>query len=147
MLTLVDQMVVHCLNFDHLLALPTSRKHRTILPIVEINGILIEFFVVCAAEIARLFVEFRRLLLKLILSCLVVLELRLIELLLLLILGLLRLRLVLSATHGSLSSASSATSGSPSSGASWVDIRFNDWLLVAGRGSLSNIISTSVSLS
>jgi len=141
-------MVVHCLNLDHLLALPTSRKHRTILPIVEIDGIFIEFFVVCAAEIARLFVKFRLLLLKLLLSWLIILELRFVVLLLLLlILGLLRLLLVLSTAYGSLGSAPTAAFGSPSSRASWIDIRFDDWLLVAGWSSLGDIVSTSVRLS
>ena len=116
---------------------------------MEIDGILVEFFVVCAAEIARLFVELRFFLLKLLLlTFLVVLELRLIKLLLLLlILGLLRLLLVLSSAYGSLGSAFCAAPGSPSPRASRVDIRFNNWLLVAGGSSLSNILSTSIRLS
>lgn len=50
------QVVVECLDFNHLFAFPAGCKHWALLPVVDINTFLIEILIKSSAEVAHLFV-------------------------------------------------------------------------------------------
>jgi hypothetical protein len=53
-LALFSQMLVHLLNFNYLVTLPTSRQHRALLPIMDINRLSVKTRVVPIAKTACL---------------------------------------------------------------------------------------------
>ena len=53
-LTLLNQVVVELGYLDNLLALPTCNKHRTLFPIVKINRLWVERFIVTTTEVTNL---------------------------------------------------------------------------------------------
>ena len=57
-LTLLNQVLIERLDLDNLLTLPAGRQHRTLLPVVYVNGFFVEVLVVLAAEVAHFFIHF-----------------------------------------------------------------------------------------
>ena len=57
-LTLLDQVLIERLDLNDLLTLPAGRQHRTLLPVVYVNGFFVEVLVVLAAEVAHFFIHF-----------------------------------------------------------------------------------------
>lgn len=55
-LTFLDQVLVHLRDLDYLLALPARRQHGTLLPVMDIDRLLVEVLVERPAEIANLLV-------------------------------------------------------------------------------------------
>ena len=53
-------MFVKTTDLNDLFALPASRQHRALLPVVDIDRLLVEIFVVLAAEVARLLIDLFR---------------------------------------------------------------------------------------
>lgn len=50
-------MLVQAADLNDLFTLPARREHRAFLPVVNINRLFIEVFIILAAEIARFFVD------------------------------------------------------------------------------------------
>jgi len=59
-LTLFNQVVLHLLNFNHLLTLPACCQHGTLLPVVDVNWLRVEVWVITVAEIAHVLVLMQR---------------------------------------------------------------------------------------
>ena len=66
-LTLVQQMVVQGLDLNDLLTLPAGREHGALLPVVDVDRLLVEHLIVASAKVARFFINGRALILKILL--------------------------------------------------------------------------------
>jgi len=55
-LALFDKMFVHALDLNHLFALPAGSEHRTLFPIVDVDGLLVKIFIIHSTEITHFFV-------------------------------------------------------------------------------------------
>ena len=53
-LALFNQVLVHLLDLDDLVTLPTRRQHWTLLPIVNVDGLIVEARIVSATKVACL---------------------------------------------------------------------------------------------
>jgi hypothetical protein len=53
-LALFNQVLVHLLNLDYLVTLPTRSQHRALLPIMNINWLTVEAGIVSATKVACL---------------------------------------------------------------------------------------------
>jgi len=60
-------MIVQCLNLNDLLTLPAGREHWALLPVVYIDRLLVEWFVIPPAEVARFVIHGCALVLKILL--------------------------------------------------------------------------------
>ena len=57
-LALLNEVLIERLDFNDLLTLPASGQHRTLFPVVYIDGFFVEVLIVLAAEIAYFFIHF-----------------------------------------------------------------------------------------
>lgn len=52
LVALLQQMFLNLLDLDHLVAFPASGEHRTLFPVVDVQGLLVEARVLSATEVA-----------------------------------------------------------------------------------------------
>ena len=67
-LTLVQQMVVQSLDLNYLLTLPAGREHGAFLPVVDVDRLLVEHLIVASAKVTGFVINFRALILKILLA-------------------------------------------------------------------------------